>query len=345
VDFGGICCFYKEPLKRILLMSSAHLVLAIALTALLSSLIIGHQSNTGARKKYDSQPFDSSVTELPEDYYGVDERSLYTNLIERKSRAKKDEFETTEQWRLRVQREAAAPIIGNLTTESIMALQLATSVAYDADLELMSVTVFPADDPTVELTGYKGRGFTANLKMDIPAAKKTKSNLSALAVFKLLPPYTRENSRPGKIVGQLQELWLYDISTGKVFMKMKPEDGGNIPHPLVAKASKLYQAGRDDEALAELHRVTMIEPTNAESYLLVGRINLRRGDAEAAISALKTAVFWDPKLIDAHILLGRVFLNRGDRSEAMKHINNAITLDGKNQDALALQRELEKSRN
>ena len=59
----------------------------------------------------------------------------------------------------------------------------------------------------------------------------------------------------------------------------------------------------------------MIEPTNAEAYLLSGRINLRRSDQEAAIAALKTAIFWDPKLIDAHILLGRIFLERGDREK------------------------------
>jgi Flp pilus assembly protein TadD len=58
---------------------------------------------------------------------------------------------------------------------------------------------------------------------------------------------------------------------------------------LLIKARDLYQAGRDDEALPELHRVVMIEPTNAEAYLLSGRINLRRSDQEAAIAALKTA--------------------------------------------------------
>src|ERR1041384_5265391 len=36
---------------------------------------------------------------------------------------------------------------------------------------------------------------------------------------------------------------------------------------LLIKARDLYQAGRDDEALPELHRVVMIEPTNAEAYL------------------------------------------------------------------------------
>ena len=114
---------------------------------------------------------------------------------------------------------------------------------------------------------------------------------------------------------------------------------------LLAKAKDLYRAGRDEEALPELHRVVMVEPTNAEAYLLSGRINLRRGDQEAAIAALKTAIFWDPKLIDAHILLGRIFLDRGDRGEATKYAASAMTIDANNQEAIALQRQVTMGKN
>ena len=114
---------------------------------------------------------------------------------------------------------------------------------------------------------------------------------------------------------------------------------------LLAKARDLYRAGRDDEALPELHRVVMVEPTNAEAYLLSGRINLRRGDQEAAIAALKTAIFWDPKLIDAHILLGRIFLDRGDHGEARKYASSAMTIDANNQEAIALQRQVTMGKN
>jgi tetratricopeptide (TPR) repeat protein len=114
---------------------------------------------------------------------------------------------------------------------------------------------------------------------------------------------------------------------------------------LLAKVRELYQAGRDDEALPELHRVVMIEPTNAEAYLLSGRINLRRGDQEAAIAALKTAIFWDPKMIDAHILLGKIFLERGDRAEASKYAVSAINIDPENQEAIALQRQVTMGKN
>jgi tetratricopeptide (TPR) repeat protein len=123
------------------------------------------------------------------------------------------------------------------------------------------------------------------------------------------------------------------------------QNPGSGTEDLLVKARELYQEGRDDEALPELHRVVMLEPTNAEAYLLSGRINQRRGDQEAAIAALKTSIFWDPKLIDAHILLGRIFLERGDRGEAMKYASSAMTIDSNNPEAIALQRQVTMGKN
>jgi tetratricopeptide (TPR) repeat protein len=152
-----------------------------------------------------------------------------------------------------------------------------------------------------------------------------------------------------------QDEWQKSQTTSKVVLRMRdvlnlddisdlthghPPDGASATEDLLAKARELYQAGRDDEALPELHRVVMIEPTNAEAYLMSGRINLRRGDQEAAIAALKTAIFWDPKLIDAYILLGKIFLERGDRAEATKYATAAMGIDPNNQEAIALQRQV-----
>jgi len=155
-----------------------------------------------------------------------------------------------------------------------------------------------------------------------------------------------------------QEEWQRSQTTSKLTMRLRdvlnvndladwirvsktPPDANTSPtQDLLAKARDLYQAGRDDEALPEIHRVVMIEPTNAEAYLLSGRINLRRSDQEAAIAALKTAIFWDPKLIDAHILLGKIFLERGDRAEATKYATSAMSIDPNNQEAIALQRQV-----
>lgn len=122
--------------------------------------------------------------------------------------------------------------------------------------------------------------------------------------------------------------------------KEEPLEANNT-QDLLAKARELYQAGRDDEALPELRRVLTIEPMSAEAYLLIGRINQRRGDQEAAISALKTAIFWDAKMIDAHVLLGRIFLERGDRAMAVTYARSAMQIDPNNQDAIALQRQVD----
>lgn len=115
---------------------------------------------------------------------------------------------------------------------------------------------------------------------------------------------------------------------------------GSGSQDLLVKARELYTAGRDDEALQELRNVVRVEPMNAEAYLLIGRIDQRRGDLQAAISALKTALFWEAKLIDAHILLGRIFFERGDRTMAMSYVRNALQIDPYNQEAIGLQRQI-----
>jgi tetratricopeptide (TPR) repeat protein len=110
----------------------------------------------------------------------------------------------------------------------------------------------------------------------------------------------------------------------------------------LSRIRDLYDKGQDDEALGEIRKLLVVEPTNAEAFLLSGRINQRRGDQESAIAALKTAIFWDPppKMIDAHILLGKIFLERGDLGEARKYAASAMNIDPNNQEALALQRQV-----
>ena len=113
------------------------------------------------------------------------------------------------------------------------------------------------------------------------------------------------------------------------------------PEEFLSQAQKLYQEGHDEEALQLLRRVLTLEPTSAEAFLLIGRINQRLGDQQAAISALKTAIFWESRTIDAHVLLGRIFLEPGDRAQALSYARSAIQIDPNNQEAIALQRQVE----
>jgi len=50
-------------------------------------------------------------------------------------------------------------------------------------------------------------------------------------------------------------------------------------------------------------------------------------------------------IADSYILLGRIFLERGDRGEATKYSTSAITIDPNNQEAIALQRQVTMGKN
>ena len=116
----------------------------------------------------------------------------------------------------------------------------------------------------------------------------------------------------------------------------------NETETLLAQARTLYKNGNDDEAMGVLRRVLVSEPMSAEAYLLLGNIHLRRGDLEQAVSSLKTALFWDNHLIDAHVALGKIYLQKGDCLQAKNYSVSAVALDAENQDAMGLQRQVER---
>jgi Flp pilus assembly protein TadD len=116
----------------------------------------------------------------------------------------------------------------------------------------------------------------------------------------------------------------------------------NETETLLAQARTLYKNGSDDDAMAVLRRVLASEPMSAEAYLLLGNIHLRRGDLEQAVSSLKTALFWDNKLTMAHVGLGKIYLQRGDCLQAKNYASSALAVDAENQDALGLQRQVER---
>jgi tetratricopeptide (TPR) repeat protein len=116
----------------------------------------------------------------------------------------------------------------------------------------------------------------------------------------------------------------------------------NETDTLLAQARTLYKNGNDDEAMAVLRRVLSSEPMSAESYLLLGKMHLRRGDLDQSVSSFKTAIFWDNGLIDAHISLGKIYLEKGDCLQAKNYFASAAQIDAENQEVLGLQRQVEK---
>jgi tetratricopeptide (TPR) repeat protein len=111
---------------------------------------------------------------------------------------------------------------------------------------------------------------------------------------------------------------------------------------LLAQAQTLYKNGSDDEAMTVLRKVLVSEPMSAQAYLLLGMIHLRRGDLDQSISSLKTALFWDNRLIEAHIALGKIYIQKGDCAQAKTYAVSALAIGAENQEAAALQRQVER---
>ena len=116
----------------------------------------------------------------------------------------------------------------------------------------------------------------------------------------------------------------------------------NETENLLTQARALYKNGSDDEAITILSKILVSEPMNAETYLLIGNILLRRGDLDQSAANFKTALFWNSRLIDAHIALGKIFLQKGDCLQAKNYLASALAIDAENQDAVGLQRQVER---
>ncbi|MBI2189524.1 MAG: tetratricopeptide repeat protein [Acidobacteria bacterium] len=69
---------------------------------------------------------------------------------------------------------------------------------------------------------------------------------------------------------------------------------------------RLFEAGRDEEAIAALRRTIFLAPYESEAHLLLGRLYLRTGRRDQAIEALTIAVWSDPDNVDAKQLLDSV---------------------------------------
>lgn len=105
---------------------------------------ITNKSNV-SKPAYDTKPFNANLESLPPNYIGNDIERIFDTLFDRQKSGKKGEYETTEQYRLRLNTEKLLPIIGSLNVESIFAFGLdEIKTEYDADKELLNVSFIPS---------------------------------------------------------------------------------------------------------------------------------------------------------------------------------------------------------
>lgn len=93
-------------------------------------------------ESFTDRSFDASVDALPRSYSGHDFISIFNALKARTETAKKGEFETTEAFRQRVEREQKLPIFGSLGLDSVYAFTTNdVEAVYNADEQAMNVAL------------------------------------------------------------------------------------------------------------------------------------------------------------------------------------------------------------
>ena len=103
----------------------------------------------------------------------------------------------------------------------------------------------------------------------------------------------------------------------------------------VDRARRLYDEGKDGEALADLRRALFLSPYDARALLLVARLHLRSGRAGDAADAARVSL-WSEDGAAGHVILGQALLELKDLAGARAEGERALSLDATSADARAL---------
>lgn len=199
------------------------------------------QMNTPRMPCNTNEPFDLKAIKLPINYRGNDLVTI-TGELKRRTQLIKDEFETTKDFIERVKIEKSKNIVGNLSTESLFAFVIDEGkFKFDADTEKMfydaafktdlkwspgsclpgtSSFTYQIHDEKFKMTDGNDLPIQLEFKIGIEKARKTKSNLRALLIGRIVEKngkYVEGDSfysYQTKLNFDASELWLYDEATG-----------------------------------------------------------------------------------------------------------------------------------
>jgi Tfp pilus assembly protein PilF len=90
---------------------------------------------------------------------------------------------------------------------------------------------------------------------------------------------------------------------------------------------KLSQAGKDEEALLELHQATTLYPDFPYAYSDIGKICLRLNKLDDAENAFRRALNTDPQDYDAKLNLGFLLLKKNEFAEAQEMLEDAKNIN------------------
>jgi tetratricopeptide (TPR) repeat protein len=94
-----------------------------------------------------------------------------------------------------------------------------------------------------------------------------------------------------------------------------------------ALANALRKMGLYDEALKVLNEGILRNPDYAEGYIVLGRINIEKGNINEGIETLKKAIEFDPYNVVAVRLLAECFENIGDLKSSLEYYKKLKNLD------------------
>ncbi len=92
--------------------------------------------------KFATIPFNIAADKLTPQYLGHDAEQLYLKIKEKQANEEKGEFETTEQYKKRLQMEDSLPIFGTLMFDSIFAVKIfGIDSLYNADKKELKIAI------------------------------------------------------------------------------------------------------------------------------------------------------------------------------------------------------------
>jgi tetratricopeptide (TPR) repeat protein len=88
-----------------------------------------------------------------------------------------------------------------------------------------------------------------------------------------------------------------------------------------------FDEGREDLALEHYRRAIWISPTNAQPYVGLAQINLRRGDLDRAYEHIRKALKMNPNAVEYHELFSLILLKRGSIRDAAIEASKVLQQD------------------
>lgn len=129
------------------------------------------------------------------------------------------------------------------------------------------------------------------------------------------------------------EIFLFKSQTDAALKEFEAERALNpVYAPVYERLGDLYsRVGELAEAQEVLMKALSLERSSTGPFILMGKVLLRRGDAEDALLYLRHAERMDPANVMTHTLLGQAYRGIGDDAKAKAEIGETARLNAANQ--------------